>query len=148
DPEFRRDFLLSEFFDSYSDLNHSGKFLSLEEAFYKFAVGAVTSLQAVALHEFLTAHLQILAVHANPAFRLNADLTQPLRNGYISIQRLGNQITLYACVTNKFISGPIDESVAEVLKKYFVRPAAEIRPEHKDLVEGLRELGFVPLSKT
>jgi hypothetical protein len=144
EPGFRRLFLVSAPFAAYSDMNHSKRCLSLEEAFYLFSVDIMPGLEPVTRHEFLSAHLQTLAVHGNPAFRINRDFIQNLKNGYCSIQALGGGIRLYACVGQKFISGPIDQPVAEVLRMYFTATAVTAK-EDEPLVAGLKELGFVPM---
>jgi hypothetical protein len=141
-PTFRQLFLTSEAFTAYSDLNHSEKFPSLEEAFYCFASETHAESEPLARHEYLTAHMQMLATHKAPAFRVNFDFVQPLSNGFISLQAGLSQTQLYACVQEKFISGPIDDSVVAVLKKYFVKGTEEIAAEDAELVEGLKGLGF------
>lgn len=143
--DFRRSFLNSNYFHSYSDLNHDRDFLSLEEDFYSFVAEFHPSLESIARKAFLALHMQNLALHSNPAFRINPNWIANLRAGYCSIQKYPEEIHLYACAGGNFISGPIDADTATLIVDGFILKILDKNalPENsKAIVQELERMGF------
>jgi hypothetical protein len=145
----RTNFLLSDYYAQFSDLNHAEDFLSLEEAFYLFVKENFPKYESEARHEFLQVHLQNLALHSTPGFHLNPLFISRLRNGFIAIDSYNSSPYLYACIEKQFISGTIEPEVARILKKYFFMNlnssniAEAIDADEQILIDEICAIGFI-----